>query len=183
MEGYCFCVVYKFIELDEKFKFLCLGQCIVDFGLVLGGWVQVVFKCGVIEVIGIDFLEMDLIEGVVLLQKDFIEDDVLDLVKVEMGGLADLVILDFVLWIIGYKIMDYLCIVGLVEMVVQFVFEMFKFGGSFVVKVFQGGIFGELLDQMKGCFVKVCYFKLLLFCFGSFEIFLIVIGFKGQDYV
>lgn len=179
MEGYRSRAAYKLIELDEKFKFLRPGQRIVDLGSAPGGWVQVALKQGATEVIGIDLLEMDPIEGAVLLQKDFTEDDAPDLVKAEMGGPADLVISDLAPWTTGHKTTDHLRIVGLVEMAAQFAFETLKPGGSFVAKVFQGGTSGELLDQMKGRFAKVRHFKPPSSRSGSPETFLIATGFKG----
>ncbi|MFS2318866.1 RlmE family RNA methyltransferase [Maricaulis sp. D1M11] len=179
MEGYKSRAAYKLIELDERFGFLKPGQRVIDLGSAPGGWVQVALKRGASEVVGIDILEMDPIEGAILLQKDFTEDDAPDLVKAQMGGPADLVTSDLAPWTTGHRTTDHLRIVGLVEMAAEFAFDVLKPGGHFIAKVFQGGASTELLEQMKGRFEKVRHFKPDSSRSGSPETFLIAMGFKG----
>lgn len=179
MEGYRSRAAYKLIELDERFKFMRPGQRVVDLGSAPGGWVQVALNKGATEVVGIDLLEIDPIEGATLFQKDFTEDDAPDMVKSAMGGPADLVISDLAPWTTGHKNTDHLRIVALVEMAAEFAFDTLKPGGTFVAKVFQGGTSSELLEQMKGRFEKVRHFKPGASRSESPETFLVAQGFKG----
>lgn len=179
MEGYRSRAAYKLIELDERFKFLRPGQRVVDLGSAPGGWVQVALKKGASEVVGIDLLEIDPIEGATLFAKDFTEDDAPDMVKSAMGGPADVVLSDLAPWTTGHKNTDHLRIVGLVEMAAVFAYDTLKPGGTFVAKVFQGGTSGELLDQLKGRFAKCRHFKPDASRSESAETFLVATGFKG----
>lgn len=56
----------------------------------------------------------------------------------------DVVMLDMVVVFLGYKGMDYLCIVVLIEVVLVFVFDVLELGGIFVVKVLVGGVENEM---------------------------------------
>ena len=75
-EGYRSRAAYKLIELDEKFGVLKGVHRVIDLGIAPGGWSQVVRKLRPkASVVGIDLLETDPIEGVTLLQMDFMSDD------------------------------------------------------------------------------------------------------------
>ncbi|WP_339737869.1 RlmE family RNA methyltransferase [uncultured Maricaulis sp.] len=179
MEGYRSRAAYKLIELDERFHFIKPGMRIVDLGSAPGGWLQVCVKKGVSEVIGIDLLPIDPIDGATIFEKDFTEDDAPDMVKAAMGGPADGVISDLAPWTTGHKNTDHVRIVGLVELATLFAFETLKPGGFFIAKVFQGGAEGELLEQLKQKFAKVRHFKPASSRSESAETFLIAMGFKG----
>src|SRR5690606_2909599 len=82
-EGYRSRAAFKIKELDEKHKFFKKGMHVVDLGAAPGGWSQVAARAvgSTAEnplVVGIDYLEMDPIPGVILLQKDFTDDDAPD---------------------------------------------------------------------------------------------------------
>lgn len=180
VEGYCSCVVYKLIELDECFGLLCGVECVIDFGIVFGGWSQVVCQCCFkVWVVGIDFFFIELMEGVIILQMDFMVDEVLVLLMEVFDGLFDFVLFDMVVNIVGYKQIDYLCMMGLVEIVVDFVMVNFVFGGVFVVKVLVGGVDVQFLVLFKCYFIVVKYVKLFVSCKDLFEWYVIVQGFKG----
>ena len=77
--GYRSRAAFKLVELDERYKLLHRGQRVVDLGAAPGGWSQVAAKAvGSADehplVVGIDYLDMDPIPGVVLLKQDFTED-------------------------------------------------------------------------------------------------------------
>src|ERR1700735_5277135 len=75
-EGYRSRAAFKLIELNEKFHFLAKGKQVVDLGAAPGGWSQVAAAiCGEGNVVGLDLLEIPSIQGVELLQMDFMEDD------------------------------------------------------------------------------------------------------------
>lgn len=86
-----------------------------------------------------------------------------------------------VVFMIGYKQIDYLWIMYLFEIVIDFVWCNFVFGGFFLVKVFCGGIENEMLWDLKCEFKFVVYLKLLVSCKESLEFYVIVKGFRGSD--
>ena len=78
---------YKLIELDERFGLLKGVKHIVDLGIAPGGWSQVVRrKISGAKVVGIDLLPTDPIEGVTILQMDFMDEDAAARLKEALGG-------------------------------------------------------------------------------------------------
>src|SRR5688572_770916 len=74
-EGYRSRAAYKLAELDEKFALLKGARRVVDLGVAPGGWSQVVRKrAPSAAVVGIDLLPTEPMEGVTLLEMDFMAD-------------------------------------------------------------------------------------------------------------
>jgi 23S rRNA (uridine2552-2'-O)-methyltransferase len=96
-EGYRSRAAYKLLEIDERYKLLKPGQRIVDLGAAPGGWSQVAAaRLGSTDadprIVAIDYLGMDALPGVTVLQKDFLDDDAPAALKAALGGhKADLV--------------------------------------------------------------------------------------------
>ena len=73
-ENYRSRAAYKLLELDEKFGLLRGVTAVVDLGITPGGWSQVVRrKSPRASVVGIDLLPTDPIDGVAILQMDFMD--------------------------------------------------------------------------------------------------------------
>src|SRR5690348_23493 len=67
---------YKLLELDERFGLLKGVKSVVDLGIAPGGWSQVVRRrAPQAKVVGIDLLPTEAIDGVTILQTDFMDDD------------------------------------------------------------------------------------------------------------
>ena len=66
--GYRARAAYKLLELDEKAKLLRSGIRVVDLGCAPGGWLQVCLQKDVKEVVGIDLLEVEPLEGAHIIQ-------------------------------------------------------------------------------------------------------------------
>jgi 23S rRNA U2552 (ribose-2'-O)-methylase RlmE/FtsJ len=82
-KGYRARSAFKFIELDDKFKLLKLGQKVVDLGAAPGSWCQIasertrvagIQRC---PILALDLLPMDPVVGVDFIQGDFREDDII----------------------------------------------------------------------------------------------------------
>src|SRR6185369_4405202 len=91
VEGLRSRAAYKLIEINEKHKLLHKGMRIVDLGAAPGGWSVVAAPIvGTTAedplIVGIDFLEMDPIEGVILLKKDFNDADAPQMLIDALGG-------------------------------------------------------------------------------------------------
>jgi 23S rRNA (uridine2552-2'-O)-methyltransferase len=176
---------YKLKELDERYKLLRRGMRVVDLGAAPGGWSLVAAAAtGSTEaqplVVGIDYLEMDPIPGVLLLQQDFTEDSAPAALIAALGGhKADIVLSDMAAPTTGHKPTDHLRIVHLVEIAADFAIEVLAPGGTFVAKVFQGGTEHELLAMLKRHFATTLHAKPKASRAGSAETYLIARGFKG----
>ena len=178
-EGYRARAAYKLFEIDEKADLLRRGQRVVDLGCAPGGWLQVAVQKGAIEVVGIDLLPVDPVEGAHIVQGDVNErEDVAKLLK-GLTGKADLVLSDMAANTTGHKQTDHLRTVALVEMAVAFAIEYLAPGGSFCSKVFQGGATKDVLDTLRTNFTTVKHIKPPASRAGSPEIFVVAKGFKG----
>jgi len=186
-EGYRSRAAFKIKEMDEKHKLFRKGMRIVDLGAAPGGWSQVAAKAiGSTElnplIVGIDYLEMDPIPGVILLKKDFTEDDAPAQLIAAMGGKkADLVMSDMAWPTTGHRPTDHLRIVHLIEIAAAFALDVLAPNGTFVAKVFQGGTEHELLHMLKRHFKTTMHAKPPSSRQDSAEAYLIAKGFKGSN--
>jgi 23S rRNA (uridine2552-2'-O)-methyltransferase len=176
---------YKLIELNERYKLLHKGMRVVDLGAAPGGWSVVAAPIvGTTAehplIVGIDFLDMDPIEGVVLLKKDFTDNDAPQMLIDALGGhKADLVMSDMAAPTTGHRPTDHIRIMALVEMAADFAIQVLAPGGAFVTKVFQGGTEHELLHLLKQHFATTIHAKPPASRSGSAETYLVAKGFKG----
>jgi 23S rRNA (uridine2552-2'-O)-methyltransferase len=186
-EGYRSRAAYKLIELDERYKLLRKGLRVVDLGAAPGGWSQVAAKAvGSTDehplVVGIDYLEMAPLPGVILLQKDFTEDDAPNMLIEALGGhKVDLVLSDMASPTTGHRQTDHLRIVHLIEIAADYAVNVLAPGGAFVAKVFQGGTENELLAMLKRDFAQTFHAKPKASRQGSSENYLVAKGFRGKS--
>jgi 23S rRNA (uridine2552-2'-O)-methyltransferase len=180
-EGYRSRAAYKLIELDEKFGMLKGIMRVVDLGIAPGGWSQVVRKRSPkAAVVGIDLLPTDPIEGVTVLQMDFMADEAPAALSDALGGPPDLVLSDMAANTVGHKQTDHLRTMGLVEAAAYFAVEALAPGGAFVAKVLAGGTDSDLLALLKQHFKTVKHAKPPASRKGSSEWYVVAQGFKGR---
>ncbi len=180
-EGYRSRAAYKLIELDERFGLLGGVRRVVDLGIAPGGWSQVVRKrAPKAAVAGIDLLETDPLEGVAILQLDFMDDTAPARLEAALDGRPDLVLSDMAANTVGHKQTDHLRTMGLVEAAAQFAVETLAEGGAFVAKVLAGGTDAELLTLLKRHFRTVKHAKPPASRKGSSEWYVVAQGFKRR---
>jgi 23S rRNA (uridine2552-2'-O)-methyltransferase len=180
-EGYRSRAAYKLIELDERFGLLKGVKAVVDLGIAPGGWSQVVRKAAPrASVVGIDFLPTDPIEGVTILQLDFMDESAPDQLKQALGGPADLVLSDMAANTVGHPQTDHLRTMGLVEAGLEFATQVLRPGGAFVAKVLAGGADNQLVAELKRHFATVKHAKPPASRKDSSEWYVIAQGFKGD---
>ena len=181
-EGYRSRAAYKLIELDEKFGFLKKSRAVVDLGITPGGWSQVVRKANPrARVAGIDLLACEPIEGVEILEMDFMDDAAPDALIEALGSAPDLVISDMAANTVGHPQTDHLRTIGLAETAADFAVQNLLPGGAFVAKVFAGGADRQLLTLLKRHFSTVKHAKPPASRKGSPELYVIAQGFKGRS--
>jgi 23S rRNA (uridine2552-2'-O)-methyltransferase len=179
-DGYRSRAAYKLIELDEKFGLLKGAARVVDLGIAPGGWAQVVRqKSPKAEIVGIDLLAVEPLEGVTIFQMDFMDDKAPAMLADALGGPPDLVISDMAANTVGHKQTDHLRTMGLVEAAAWFAVENLAPGGGFVAKVLAGGTDSDLLALLKKHFATVKHAKPPASRKGSSEWYVIAQGFKG----
>ena len=180
-EGYRSRAAYKLLELDERFGFLKGARRVVDLGLAPGGWSQVVTtRAPGARVVGIDLLPVDPIEGVTILQLDFLADDAPVRLTEALGGPADLVLSDMAANTVGHPQTDALRTMALVEAAADFAFQVLRPGGAFVAKAFAGGADATLVGKLKRRFATVKHAKPPASRKGSVEWFVVAQGRKAD---
>jgi len=179
-ENYRSRAAYKLLELDERFGFLKGVRSVVDLGIAPGGWSQVVRrKVPQAAIVGIDLLPTDPIEGVAILEMDFMDDDAPRRLREALGGAADLVLSDMAANTVGHQQTDHLRTMALVEAGLAFAVEILKPGGAYVAKVLAGGADSNLVAEMKRHFATVKHAKPPASRKGSSEWYVVAQGFKG----
>ncbi|CAN4268674.1 FtsJ 23S rRNA methylase [Methylophilaceae bacterium] len=157
-EGYRARAAYKLTEIDDKDKLIKPGMTVVDLGSTPGSWSQVVVQRlkGHGNVIALDILDMQPIAGVTFIHGDFREDAVLkELENTINGKKVDLVIADMAPNISGIKDVDLAGSAYLTELALAFSSVWLKPDGHFLVKVFIGSGFDEIVKLMRQQFTKV----------------------------
>ena len=181
-ENYRSRAAFKLIELDERFGLLKGAKAVVDLGIAPGGWSQVVRrKVPQGRVVGIDLLPTDPIDGVTILQMDFMDETAPDRLKEALGGEADLVLSDMAANTVGHQQTDHLRTMALVEAGLLFATEVLRPGGAYVAKVLAGGADNQLVAEMKRHFTAVKHAKPPASRKDSSEWYVIAQGFKGRN--
>ncbi|WP_306119454.1 MULTISPECIES: RlmE family RNA methyltransferase [unclassified Roseitalea] len=176
---------YKLSEIDDKHAILTRGARVIDLGAAPGGWSQVaVERTGSTPekplVAAIDYLGMDPVPGVTVLEMDFLDDDAPGRLIAALGGAPDVVLSDMAAPTVGHRQTDHMRTMHLVEVAAEFAIAVLQPGGHFLAKTFQGGTEKALLDRLKHHFGKVIHVKPDASRAESVELYLLAKGFKGR---
>ncbi len=188
-EGYRARAAYKLKEIDESLGLIKPGHLVVDLGSTPGAWSQYVRRklspggaaVGELDgsIIALDILPMEPIEGVVFINGDFREPEVLQELEQQMQGRkADVVVSDMAPNLSGIESADAARIAHLVELAVEFSQNHLKAEGALVVKVFHGSGYSQLVKLFKDTFRVVKPIKPKASRDKSSETFLVGIGLK-----
>ncbi len=181
-EGYRARAAYKLMEIDDKDKLIKPGMTVVDLGSAPGSWSQVAVQRlkGQGKVIALDILDMQPIAGVTFIQGDFREESVLRELEEKINKTqVDLVIADMAPNISGVKDVDQAGAAYLTELALEFSKDWLKPDGNFLVKVFIGVGFEEILKNMRQMFDKVVTRKPKASRDRSSEVYLLGLGRKS----
>jgi 23S rRNA (uridine2552-2'-O)-methyltransferase len=130
-------------------------------------------------IIALDILPMEPVEGVLFLQGDFREAEVLQRLTHELNGrLADVVVSDMAPNLSGIASADEARIENLVELAIEFAQNHMKPQGALVAKVFHGGVYEPLVKRFKETFLVVKRIKPKASRDKSSETFLVGIGLR-----
>ena len=157
-EGFRARSAYKLMEIDDKDHLIKPGMTVVDLGATPGSWSQVVMQRlqGKGRVIALDLLEMQPIPGVDFIQGDFREEAILNQLEEMLNGKGiDLVIADMAPNMSGISLVDQAGASYLTELALEFSLKWLKPGGHFLVKVFVGTGFDDIVRNMRQGFEKV----------------------------
>ena len=192
-EGYRARAAYKLKEIDESLGLIRPGSFVVDLGSTPGAWSQYVRRrlspggaaAGELDgkIVALDLLPMEPIEGVVFIQGDFRETEVLQILERTLSAAGqsrkvDVVISDMAPNLSGIESADAARISDLVELAVEFSAQHLTHDGALVVKLFHGGAYDPMVKLFKDTFRMVKRFKPKASRPGSSETFLVGRGLK-----
>jgi 23S rRNA (uridine2552-2'-O)-methyltransferase len=178
--GYRSRAAFKLRQLDDQYHFLKSGQKIVDLGAAPGGWTQVAVERGC-KVLAVDLIDMPAIEGARFLQMDFSQPDAPQKLLQEIGSKVQVVLSDMAPNTTGHLGTDHLRIMALAEMAYDFAKQILAPGGTFLVKLRQGGAQQSLLAMLKHDFGQVRHVKPPASRPDSSELYLLALKFKNIE--
>jgi 23S rRNA (uridine2552-2'-O)-methyltransferase len=153
-QGYRSRAAFKLLEINKRENLLRPGMLVVDLGAAPGGWSQVAaeaVKPGG-KVIAVDLLQIAPISGVTILKGDFRDPGV---VAALQGAQADLVLSDLSPNMSGIPNVDQARAAEMTQAAIDFCLSHLKPDGAFVVKLFHGEAFEDVLARLKQAFRKV----------------------------
>jgi 23S rRNA (uridine2552-2'-O)-methyltransferase len=157
-EGWRSRAVFKLAQIDETERLLRQGIRCVDLGAAPGGWSQYAARIlgGKGRIVATDILPMEAIAGVDFVLGDFREDAVLEAVLAAVGAAkVDLVLSDMAPNMAGIDVVDQSRSMLLAELALEFAERVLAPGGDFLVKLFQGAGFEEIIKSARGRFGRV----------------------------
>ncbi len=157
-EGFRSRASYKLLEIQRQESLFCSGDRVIDLGAAPGGWSQVVVRClrysG--QVLALDMLPMNPINGVEFLQGDFKTSKMQERLTNHLRGLAvNAVISDMAPNLSGIRAVDQARSMALCETALTFARRVLAQRGVFLIKVFQGEGFDEFYQRLKVLFKTV----------------------------
>lgn len=151
--GYRSRAAYKLLEFIARDKLLEPGMRVLDLGAAPGGWSQVaaehVRPNG--KVVAVDLLEVQPIHGVTVFRGDFRAADL----EGALGGKADVVLSDMMPNITGVPLVDQARAAEISMAAIELCQRVLKPEGAFLVKVFHGSGFDEVLQRLREVFQTV----------------------------
>jgi len=177
--GYRSRASYKLIELQNRYSVMRQDDNVVDIGAAPGGWLQVARDLTEGKIVGIDLNPIAPLEGVTTITGDFTQEDVQKKVMEEMD-MVNVVLCDASPKLSGQKSYDQARVAALTETALAFACSMLKSGGNFVVKSFEGELFGDLRNEVRKHFRSVRAYRVGVSRKGSTEIYIIAKNFSGD---
>jgi 23S rRNA (uridine2552-2'-O)-methyltransferase len=194
-EGYRARAAYKLKEIDEALGLIKPGQLVVDLGAAPGAWSQYLRRrfapratgvggaaVGELDgtIIALDLLPFDPIEGVVVIQGDIREIEVMDRLGAALAGRpVDVVVSDMAPNLSGIDSADSARMAHLVELAIDFSNRHLKPQGALVAKLFHGSGYSQMIELFKKTFRVVKPIKPKASRDRSSETFVVGLGLKN----
>lgn len=173
---------YKLSEVVGRYGLIGRGDVVVDLGAAPGGWMQVALD-GVGPrgfVLGVDVKEIEPFEkkNVKTVVADITDSGTVDVVCGLLPRLADVVVSDVSPNVSGVWEVDHARQIDLARRSLVIAGRVLRRGGGFFVKVFQGDLLDEFVDELRGLFDFVRFVKPRASRRGSSELFLLCLDKK-----
>jgi 23S rRNA (uridine2552-2'-O)-methyltransferase len=180
-QGYRSRAVFKLAEIQQKDRIIKPGQLVLDLGAAPGSWSeyaqQLVGDQG--KVIALDLLPIEAIAGVDFIEGDFTEQQTLEqLLGLINDRRLDLVLSDMAPNLSGMDSPDQPRSIYLAELALDLACKFLTTDGVFVVKLFQGEGFEDLIASLRLSFKSVRFRKPDASRARSSEIYAVCSGLK-----
>ncbi|MDW3630342.1 MAG: RlmE family RNA methyltransferase [Nitrososphaeraceae archaeon] len=176
-QGYRSRSAFKLKQINESYRILNKGHCVVDIGCAPGGWLQVALSevghKG--KVIGIDIKKIEPLNEAFLIQGNIEDEDIINSILKFSNSNVDVVLSDLSPNVSGNWDLDHARQIDLTRSALKLSDKILKKGGKVVLKVFQGDMLNELIIEIKKEFKKVILTKPNASRQVSSEIYLICI--------
>jgi len=176
---------YKLLQAIKKYRFLEKGDVVVDLGAAPGGWLQasrkIVGKEGF--VLGVDLNRIKPFEAtnIQTIISDITDSETQKRIREILPSLADTVISDVSPNISGVWEVDHARQIDLAHESLTLALKLLKVDGNFFVKVFQGDMFRDFVEEVRQHFARVEIVKPKASRAKSAEIFVLGMGLKKDE--
>ncbi len=182
VQGYRSRAVFKLKEINEKDNLIKNGMNIVDLGAAPGGWSQLarqlMGKNG--QLIALDILPIEPLEGVTTILGDFREESVLNALYAQLAGAPiHLVMSDMAPNMTGNKSTDQARSIYLGELALDMAKTVLAKQGIFLVKLFQGDGFDAFHKEVQAVFSHVTIRKPKASRPRSNEVYILAKGYRA----
>lgn len=179
-EGYRSRAAYKLIDIQNRFDIIREDDNVVDLGAAPGSWMQVLRGLTSGHIVGVDLNPIAPVEDAMAITGDFTDEKVQE--KIISGiGEVNVIVCDASPKLSGNRSYDQARAIGLNEEAFGFALRVLKPGGNFAIKSFQGEMFSELLEDIRGAFYSVKVYRTKASRKGSTETYIIAKNFRGYN--
>lgn len=183
--GYRSRSAFKLLQLNKSYRIFNKGYCVLDIGCAPGGWIQVALSevgdKG--KVIGVDLKKVDPIDNAFLIQGSIDDENIIidSILKITNSTNVDVVLSDLSPNVSGNWELDHARQIDLTKNALTLSRKILKKGGKVVLKVFQGDMLNELIEELRKDFRKVIITKPTASRQVSSELYLICIGYNNNN--
>ena len=176
---------FKLTETVRKYRFMKVGDVVVDLGAAPGGWLQIsrriVGESGF--VLGVDLEEIKPLgfSNVVTIVGDIRDPEIIRRIKALLPRPADVVLSDVSPNVSGIWEVDHARQIELAERSLDIAVSVLRADGNFFVKVFQGDLQDKFLNLVRKRFYNVRVLKPKASRKESAEVYVLAMGYKGES--
>lgn len=180
-QGYRSRSAFKLKQINESYRILNKGHCVVDIGCAPGGWMQIAISAVGTKgkVIGVDIKKIDPLANAFVIQGSIEEEKIRNSILTISNSRVDVVLSDLSPNVSGNWELDHARQIDLTRNALNLSRKILKKGGKAIFKVFQGDMLNELIIELKKEFKKVIITKPNASRQVSSEIYLICLDYKS----
>ncbi|KJE49499.1 MULTISPECIES: RlmE family RNA methyltransferase [Acidiplasma] len=144
---------FKLMEIQEKFNVISENSNVLEIGASPGGWTQVIRTITGRPVISVDINRMKPIDGVIFIQGDIKNPDIINIIQKTMEGEGiekiDVILSDAMVKTSGIGERDHYESYLLGTAVMEMALKLLSPHGNVVIKQFQGDETGNFINKWK----------------------------------